>query len=141
MKGVINMSQKLKELRAKEAKIEKLQEELKALESDKELKSDLKLRDEIEALLKKHGRPASHLAVLFDLRPQAAGKGRRRKGVRGGGGAGGAGRQRRRRKLKIYTNPHTGETIETRGGNHKILKAWKAEYGGDVVENWAKVEE
>jgi len=127
------MSKKLKELRVKEAQMAKLQEELKALENDKELKSDLKLRDEIEALLKKHGRPASHLAVLFDLR---AGPGRK-----GAAKAAAPVRKRRRRKLKIYRNPHTGETVETRGGNHKVLKAWKAEHGAAAVEGWATTKE
>lgn len=126
------MSAKLKELRNKEALLAKLTEELKALENDKELKSDLKLRDEIEALLKKHGRPASHLAVLFDLRPTPT-RGRKRAA---GKAAEAPVRKRRRRKLKIYKNPHTGEKIETRGGNHRVLKAWKAEHGPEVVESW-----
>ncbi|MGE8457076.1 MAG: H-NS histone, partial [Pseudomonas alloputida] len=34
-------------------------------------------------------------------------------------------------------NPHNGEVIETKGGNHKTLKEWKATWGGDVVESWA----
>lgn len=42
------------------------------------------------------------------------------------------------RKVKCYTNPHNGEKIETKGGNHKGLKAWKDEYGAAVVETWAK---
>jgi hypothetical protein len=138
------MSQKLKELRAKEAKLAQLTEELKALESDKELKTDLKLRDEIEALLKKYNRPASHLAELFDLRAgrgRGAGKGAGRGRPKGSGAGAGAGRQRRRRKLKIYTHPVTGEIVKTRGANHKILKAWKAEHGGETVESWARTEE
>ncbi|NGX17003.1 histone-like nucleoid-structuring protein, MvaT/MvaU family [Wenzhouxiangella sp. XN24] len=126
------MSAKLKELRNKEALLAKLTEELKALENDKELKSDIKLRDEIEALLKKHGRPVSHLAVLFDLRPAPA-RGRKRAGAKA---AKAPVRKRRRRKLKVYLNPHTGEKVETRGGNHRVLKAWKAEHGSEVVESW-----
>ncbi len=43
---------------------------------------------------------------------------------------------RRTRALKQYRNPHTGEVIATRGGNHKILKEWKAKYGGSTVESW-----
>ena len=33
---------------------------------------------------------------------------------------------KRARKVKQYKNPHTGEVIETKGGNHKTLKEWKA---------------
>jgi len=44
------------------------------------------------------------------------------------------------RKTKIYRNAHTGEEIHTKGGNHKELKKWKAEYGADVVEGWVVTE-
>jgi hypothetical protein len=43
---------------------------------------------------------------------------------------------RRGRAVKIYKNPHNGEIVETKGGNHKTLKAWKAEHGSDEVESW-----
>lgn len=43
---------------------------------------------------------------------------------------------RRPRSVKVYKNPHSGEVVETKGGNHKTLKAWKAEHGSDVVESW-----
>ena len=45
---------------------------------------------------------------------------------------------RRARQPKQYHNPHTGEVIETKGGNHTQLKQWKAEHGFDVVESWRK---
>lgn len=44
--------------------------------------------------------------------------------------------RRRVRQVKLYKNPHNGEIIETKGGNHKLLKEWKAEYGSDTVESW-----
>ncbi|MGF6458081.1 hypothetical protein ABIA55_003545 [Pseudomonas frederiksbergensis] len=43
---------------------------------------------------------------------------------------------RKPRQVKIYKNPHTGEVVETKGGNHKTLKEWKVEYGADTVESW-----
>lgn len=42
------------------------------------------------------------------------------------------------RPLKIYTNPHTGQRIETRGANHSVLKSWKLEYGAEEVSSWAQ---
>ncbi len=45
---------------------------------------------------------------------------------------------RRARVLKKYTNPHTGEVVETKGGNHKTISAWKTEYGADEVKSWAQ---
>ncbi|MGO4801074.1 histone-like nucleoid-structuring protein, MvaT/MvaU family [Pseudomonas sp. W22_MBD1_FP4] len=44
--------------------------------------------------------------------------------------------ERRPRVLKVYLNPHSGERVETKGGNHALLKKWKAEHGSDVVESW-----
>jgi hypothetical protein len=38
--------------------------------------------------------------------------------------------------FKVYKNPHTGEVVETKGGNHNQLKEWKAEHDSDTVESW-----
>lgn len=47
------------------------------------------------------------------------------------------GKTRRARKVKQYKNPHNGEILETKGGNHKTLKNWKEKWGADEVEGWA----
>jgi hypothetical protein len=43
---------------------------------------------------------------------------------------------RKPRQVKVYKNPESGEVEETKGGNHKTLKEWKAKYGADKVESW-----
>jgi hypothetical protein len=43
---------------------------------------------------------------------------------------------RKPRSVKVYKNPHSGEVVETKGGNHKTLKEWKGQYGSDEVESW-----
>lgn len=40
------------------------------------------------------------------------------------------------RDVKVYKNPHNGEVLQTNGGNHAVLKNWKAEHGAEVVESW-----
>ncbi|MGC1330294.1 histone-like nucleoid-structuring protein, MvaT/MvaU family, partial [Pseudomonas sp.] len=45
---------------------------------------------------------------------------------------------RRPRVVKVYENPHTGELIETKGGNHRGLKAWKQQYGPAAVDSWLR---
>lgn len=45
-------------------------------------------------------------------------------------------RSRKPRQLKVYKNPHTGEVVETKGGNHKTLKGWKTKHGAARVESW-----
>jgi hypothetical protein len=46
---------------------------------------------------------------------------------------------RKPRQLKVFKNPNTGETVETRGGNHKVLKAWKSDYKLDNIDEWLVV--
>lgn len=47
-------------------------------------------------------------------------------------------RVRAPRAVKVYTNPHTGETVETRGGNHAVLRQWRDQWG-DAVSDWAAI--
>lgn len=42
---------------------------------------------------------------------------------------------RKPRQLKVYKNPHSGEVVETNGGNHKTLKKWKTKHGAATVES------
>lgn len=44
-------------------------------------------------------------------------------------------KQRKKRQARRYTNPHSGESFVTRGGNHKILRKWKQRWGA-AVERW-----
>ncbi|WP_114418569.1 histone-like nucleoid-structuring protein, MvaT/MvaU family [Marinospirillum perlucidum] len=108
--------------REKEELMRKLQDELRKMEENTQLKKELTFKQEIESVLDKHGRSVKDLVEIFDLAPETAPK----------SGKG----NRRTRKMKVYVNPKTGERIETRGGNQKQLKAWKAEHGSDVVEGW-----
>lgn len=44
--------------------------------------------------------------------------------------------RRAERALRVYINPHTGARVETKGGNHKILKVWREEFGRGAVDSW-----
>ena len=48
---------------------------------------------------------------------------------------------RRQQALKIYTNPHNGEVVKTRGANHRVLNQWRVTYGDDAVEGWGALED
>lgn len=52
-----------------------------------------------------------------------------------------ANRSFRKKKLMVYHNPHTDETIRTRGSNHKTLQKWKTLYGDAAVYSWRLREE
>ena len=113
--------------REKEEMLRKLTEEMSRMEENPELKKELSFKEEVQELLEKHERSVSDLAVIFGLNQTAA-------STKLGRG------NRRTRKLKVYVNPHTNEVLETRGGNQKQLKEWKAEFGSDVVEGWVTEE-
>lgn len=113
--------------REKEELMRKLQDELRKMEENQQLKKELDFKGEVEALLDKHQRSVTDLAEIFGLNQTAVAK------------ASGRG-NRRSRKLKVYVNPHSGERVETRGGNQTQLKEWKKQYGSDTVESWVAEE-
>lgn len=107
------------------------QEELKAVEkrleemrNDPKVQRDIAFRDKLVALMEQYGKSVDETLFLID--PQSVYK------------AAGKTRKRKPRCMKVYRNPNTNEVIKTRGGNHKVLKAWKAEHGSDTVEGWVE---
>lgn len=109
----------------KEQQLKQLQEELKKMENDERLKTELDFKNHLESLMREFDKSASDVIKLLDPTQSTS------KSSSGNTGSG-----RAKRKLKVYQNPHTGETVETRGGNQKTLKAWKDEYGAETVEGW-----
>ncbi|ALM52780.1 histone-like nucleoid-structuring protein, MvaT/MvaU family [Halomonas huangheensis] len=114
-----------------EQQLKQVQAQLEKLQNDDRLKSELEFKSKLEALMTKFEKSPADVIALLDPKPAASTKA-------APASAGG----RRKRKLKIYKNPNTGEVVETRGGNHKTLKAWKEEFDSDTVESWlVRVEE
>ncbi|VEF11894.1 transcriptional regulator TurD [Pseudomonas fluorescens] len=102
--------------------------ELESMKSDSGLQAEMQFESKLRALLAEYGYSLRDVISLLD--PNAAKRGKSaplttpEKGTR------------KARSLKIYKNPYSGEIVETKGGNHKLLKAWKNEHGSDVVESW-----
>ncbi|XGA78686.1 DNA binding protein [Halomonas sp. CH40] len=115
----------LNEYILKEQQLKQLQEDLNRLENDQRLKNELAFKEKLEALMEEFEKSAADVIALLD--PNADQRGS--KPLKSTDG-------RRKRRLKVYKNPHTGEVIETRGGNHKGLRAWKDQYGDETVESW-----
>ncbi|QHG65257.1 histone-like nucleoid-structuring protein, MvaT/MvaU family [Pseudomonas putida] len=99
--------------------------ELEAMKGSSELRQEIEFEEKLRDLLAKYGFSLRDIINILD--PQA---GRRN------APAAVEKAPRRARQVKQYRNPHTGEVIETKGGNHSKLKSWKAEYGSDEVESW-----
>ena len=119
----------ISEYRNLEENIKELQERLKNLSQDDKLKKELEFEGKLRTLMGEYQKSLRDIIALLD--PEAkAGKAPRAAKAAGTG-------SKRARKVKQYKNPNTGEVIETKGGNHKTLKEWKAKWGADVVEGWA----
>ncbi|MCO6057272.1 DNA binding protein [Pseudomonas sp. MOB-449] len=116
---------KLAEFKALEAQLAEQLKQLDALKNDDELKKEIQFEEKLRALLAEYSFSLREIKLILDpesarvAAPKAAPKG-----------------QRRERQIKIYINPNTNERVETKGGNHKVLKAWKEEFGAETVESW-----
>ncbi|VXC92482.1 Transcriptional regulator MvaT, P16 subunit [Pseudomonas sp. 8Z] len=117
----------INEYRATEEAIKELQERLKNLSQDDKLQKELEFEGKLRTLMGEYQKSLRDIIALLD--PEAkVGKVSR---------SAAKPTAKRARKVKQYKNPNTGEVIETKGGNHKTLKEWKAKWGADTVEGWA----
>jgi hypothetical protein len=116
---------KLAEFRQLERHLAEQLQALEALKGDAGLKKEIEFESKLRDLLAQYGYSLKDVINLLD--PQ---KGRRAPVSEPKAGS------RKARQVKVYKNPHTGELIETKGGNHKGLKEWKAEHGSATVESW-----
>ncbi|MDZ5431947.1 histone-like nucleoid-structuring protein, MvaT/MvaU family [Pseudomonas fluorescens] len=115
---------RLAEFRKLEQQLASQLADLEAMKGDAGLKKEIEFESKLRALLAQYGFSLPNVINLLD--PHS---GRRSPGAASTG-------VRRARSVKIYKNPRTGELIETKGGNHRQLKEWKAEFGADIVESW-----
>lgn len=120
---------KINEYFQKKELMDKLAREIESLEKDQSLKKEFEFQDKLKGLMETYGKSAKDiLQTLATIDPSIASK------VESAGSSDG----RKRRPLKTYKNPHTGEVVKTRGGNHKVLNAWREKYGKEAVNSWSK---
>jgi hypothetical protein len=124
------MSSLINEYRATEEAIKELQARLNSLQQDDNLQTELEFEGKLRALMGEYSKSLRDVISIMD--PDAR---HSNKAPKTGNAASGV-KTRATRKVKQYKNPHNGEVIETKGGNHKTLKEWKEKWGGDVVEGW-----
>ena len=115
---------KLAEFRAAEKALQEQLAQLEALKTNAGLKKEIEFEEKLTNLMQSYGKSLKDVIAI--LEPVPAG----RKPEKA------TGAHRRPRVLKRYKNPHNGEVVETKGGNHRVLKEWKAQYGASTVESW-----
>ena len=117
---------RLAEFRAAEKALQEQMAQLETLKNDAGLKREIEFEKKLVALMKQYDKGLREMIAILD--PKATSR----------APAPAAKQQRRARVVKVYENPHTGERIETKGGNHRGLKAWKQQYGAQKVESWVR---
>ena len=121
---------KLAEYRQLEKHLAEQLQALEALKGDAGLKKEIEFETKLRDLLAKYGFSLKDVVNLLDPKSGRRGAGAVADAPKAG--------SRRAREVKIYEHPKTGERVETKGGNHKILKQWKSEHGSATVESWLK---
>lgn len=121
---------RLVEFRAAEKALQAQIAQLESMKQDSSLKREIEFEEKLLELMKGYKKGLNDIVDILDphQREQAS--------TRAGSPSKKA--TRRARQVKVYENPHSGELIETKGGNHRGLKAWKQEYGADTVESWVR---
>ncbi|EMT0168060.1 TPA: DNA binding protein [Pseudomonas aeruginosa] len=112
---------KLVEFKRLEAQLAAQLQQLDALKNDAELKKEIQFEEKLRALLAEYGMSLRDVINILDPSPHSTPA---------------VVVQRRQRQFKVYKNPNTGEVVETKGGNHKVLKAWREQYGVEAVNSW-----
>lgn len=123
--GVCYLS-RLAEFRAAEKALQEQLAQLEALKNDAGLKKEIEFEQKLQELMGSYGKSLRDIIAILDPGSSTslvAPTGPKR---------------RRARVVKVYQNPHTGELIETKGGNHRGLKAWKEQCGVDTVDSWLR---
>lgn len=120
----------LQEFRNLQNTIRELTDRMNSLSSDSKLKQEIEFEEKVRALMAQYDKSLKDVVAILDPDNKLA---------QGGKTSKASGGTKRARKVKQYKNPNTGEIIETKGGNHKELKAWKEKYGAEKVESWVTI--
>lgn len=120
---------RLAEFRAAEKALQEQIAQLETMKKDASLKREIEFEQKLLGLMKSYDKGLRDIVAILDP-----------KGLKASTKTSASpGKQHRRpRVVKVYENPHTGELIETKGGNHRGLKAWKEQYGAATVESWVR---
>ena len=119
---------KLAEYRQLERHLAEQLQALEAMKGDKALEQEIEFESKLRELLGEYNKSLKDIISILEPQPSTRSSGKTQ--------AAPVKASRKPRSVKLYKNPHSGEVVETKGGNHKTLKQWKAEYGAETVESW-----
>lgn len=120
---------KLAEYRQLERHLAEQLQALEAMKGDKALEQEIEFETKLRKLLGEYNKSLKEIVSILD--PQTSSRA-------GKNTSAPVKATRKARSVKVYKNPDSGETVETKGGNHKTLKQWKTQYGAETVESWVQ---
>lgn len=120
---------RLAEFRAAEKALQEQLAQLEVMKNDAGLKREIEFEQKLLGLMKEYDKSLRDIIALLDPSKSSSSR---------AAAPAAAPKTRRARVVKVYENPHSGELIETKGGNHRGLRAWKDQYGADTVEGWVR---
>lgn len=115
----------LDEYRSTQEELKTLEGKLIELRESDRLKRELELVDKFNVLLEESGFTLKEALKVLNPSPSYESE-----------AAAAAGNKRSPRRQSIYKNPFTGETVKTKSANHRVIRAWKKQYGDDTVKAW-----
>lgn len=115
---------KLVEFRELERQLSEQLALLQTLRADQGLEQEIEFEKQLRSLLAEYDKALPDVIALLD--PNAT---RRTTAAKPKA-------SRKPRVVKVYLNPHNGQTVRTKGGNNKLLKLWKTEHGAEAVDSW-----
>jgi hypothetical protein len=119
---------RIAEYRNLEAELERQRTELERRKNDPELQKDIAFEAKLQALLVAYKMGLADVISILEPGYALAKEGKAPKEKR----------SRRPQEVKVYRNPLTGETVESKGRNNKLLGEWKARFGSQEVESWVQ---
>lgn len=103
---------------------EEMKRRVESLKQDPEVNKVIDFQNKLVQLMDQHGVSKADVLQMWGIDAKPAGD-KERKSGKGG-----------TRPLKVYKNPNSGEVVKTKGGNHKVLNAWREQYGKETVDSW-----
>lgn len=120
----------LNEYRSTKEALKELEQRAAEIEQSNTYKAEQEFDEMLRALMAEYNKSLRDIVALIEPSRLQAFTGE-------AGSASPHKKQRKPRSIKVYTNPHTGEVVETRGGNHKDLRQWRIRWGREAVDSWA----
>lgn len=129
------MFEKIAQYTAAELALAKQVTALEELKNDPELKRELEFNADLEAVLLKHSFSKTKLHSFLEAQLGAVKAADARPA---GKTKTGKDKKYAKHNDKLWTNPHTQETVKSRRRDHKRLLEWTEQYGLEAVLSWAK---